>query len=290
MKFMDGSQSVKMNQGDNDKKILPRSSILLDDCVKGNQSSNSKLDGNNSKEKQHVDKIFQKAKPSTSSSSNDGTGGERQINRESNLDDIDYENDEEIDERKPSAMSGEAYDHANPSVIAASALTAAEEVDSSGEQHLPRIAIETPRPADVLFGRGRPYQSHFGNVRLHRIVDRHKERYSLSRRFDKLAIVDLIVYQVKSGGDGAEAGRFLKRAENGEYWEEVADDVAREKVSCYFRHIPCAFPGLRPLALSNCLFSWLEDVVDEATNDGYRKSNSNYSVLGYCPYLRLHMH
>ncbi|KAG7357390.1 hypothetical protein IV203_002078 [Nitzschia inconspicua] len=90
--------------------------------------------------------------------------------------------------------------------------------------------VETPTDQDVLFGRGRPYQSHPGNVNLHRLVALHKDRYERSRRFDKLAIADQIVYEIKSGG-GKTPGRFLRRVEGKDYWEEAPDDVSREKVA-----------------------------------------------------------
>ncbi|KAG7350478.1 hypothetical protein IV203_009838 [Nitzschia inconspicua] len=90
--------------------------------------------------------------------------------------------------------------------------------------------VETPTDQDVLFGRGRPYQSHPGNVNLHRLVALHKDRYERSRRFDKLAIADQIVYEIKFGG-GKSPGRFLRRVEGKDYWEEAPDDVSREKVA-----------------------------------------------------------
>jgi hypothetical protein len=74
-------------------------------------------------------------------------------------------------------------------------------------------------------------------MRLHTIVNLHKERYLSSRRYDKLAIADDIVRDIKSGRRG-EPGRFMKRANGEEYWIEVGDDVAREKVSHALRGKP----------------------------------------------------
>lgn len=91
--------------------------------------------------------------------------------------------------------------------------------------------VRTPTDQDVLFGRGRPYQSHPGNVNLHRLVTLHKDRYESSQRFDKLAIADQIVYEVKSGGGRKLPGKFLRRVEGEDYWEEAPDDVSREKVA-----------------------------------------------------------
>jgi hypothetical protein len=92
----------------------------------------------------------------------------------------------------------------------------------------PRL-IETPEPSDILFGRGKPFQSHPGNIRLHEIVNLQKDNYSRSRRFDKLAIADAIVHQIKT--EGAPPGRFLRRVEGQDCWEVVPDELAREKVS-----------------------------------------------------------
>lgn len=93
-----------------------------------------------------------------------------------------------------------------------------------------KYIVKTPTDHDVLFGRGWPYQSHPGNMNLHRLVAFHKDRYENSRRFDKLAIADQIVYEIKSGG-GKKFGRFLRRVEGEVYWEEAPDDVSREKVA-----------------------------------------------------------
>ena len=64
----------------------------------------------------------------------------------------------------------------------------------------------------------------------------HRERYLTARRYDKFAIADEIVKSIKDGG--AESGRFLKRVEGQEYWLEVTDSVAREKVSHALRGKP----------------------------------------------------
>jgi hypothetical protein len=89
-----------------------------------------------------------------------------------------------------------------------------------------------PEDTDVLMGRGRPFQSHPGNLRLHRIVNLHKAQYVQSRRYDKLAIAERVVHEIKHGGDGLKPGRFLRKKEGTEDdWEIAPDLVAREKVS-----------------------------------------------------------
>lgn len=95
--------------------------------------------------------------------------------------------------------------------------------------------IRKPALADVLFGRGKPYQGHPGNIRLHTVVDTNRLRYVKARRYDKFAIAEDIVRHIQAP---PERGRFLKRFEGEDYWEEVSDAVAREKVSHALRGKP----------------------------------------------------
>eukprot|EP00934_Nitzschia_sp_Nitz4_P008777 Nitzschia sp. Nitz4//scaffold17_size182527//76857//77714//NITZ4_001850-RA/size182527-processed-gene-0.51-mRNA-1//-1//CDS//3329539328//8767//frame0 len=106
--------------------------------------------------------------------------------------------------------------------------------DDSVGPDVPRIS--QPSKFDILFGRGKPFQGHAGNIRLHKVVDLYKPRYSQARRHEKTEIAEEIVQFVKTGG--AKAGRFLKRLENEEVWVEVSDSVARDKVSHALRGKP----------------------------------------------------
>jgi hypothetical protein len=115
-------------------------------------------------------------------------------------------------------------------------------LDSSTEG-MARIA--NPSPRDVIFGRGKPFQSHPGNVYLHKIVNMHKDRYFKSRRYDKLAIAEEIVSEIKQGSNGT-PGRFLKRVEGEDHWVEVSSEVAREKVSHALRGKPRKLPSAAP--------------------------------------------
>lgn len=89
--------------------------------------------------------------------------------------------------------------------------------------------IVKPTKFDVLFGRGKPYQGHSGNIRLHKVVDVYKPRYSQARRHVKTEIAEEIVQFIKGGGE--KSGRFLKRTEGEDAWVEVSDTIARDKVS-----------------------------------------------------------
>jgi hypothetical protein len=89
-----------------------------------------------------------------------------------------------------------------------------------------------PTHFDVIFGRGRPFQRHPGNLRMRRITAVHKTHYLASKR-DKLLIADMILQRIKNGG--SEPVRFLKRGDDGELWVEAGDHEAREKVRLALR-------------------------------------------------------
>jgi hypothetical protein len=90
--------------------------------------------------------------------------------------------------------------------------------------------INFPLARDVLLGRGRPFQDFPGNLRLASIIDLHRERFQLGIYGEKLVICTEVVHIVKVSG-----GRFLKRNESKDGWEEVGDIIANEKVSHSFR-------------------------------------------------------
>eukprot|EP00429_Kryptoperidinium_foliaceum_P087892 CAMPEP_0176184446 /NCGR_PEP_ID=MMETSP0121_2-20121125/821_1 /TAXON_ID=160619 /ORGANISM="Kryptoperidinium foliaceum, Strain CCMP 1326" /LENGTH=311 /DNA_ID=CAMNT_0017522825 /DNA_START=37 /DNA_END=969 /DNA_ORIENTATION=+ len=119
----------------------------------------------------------------------------------------------------------------------ASAETSGKKEKTDPDANLPRIS--QPSVVDVLFGRGKPYQGHAGNIRLHKIVDLYKARYSNARRHEKTEIAEEIVQFIKSpSGANKQPGRFLKKLDNEEAWVQVNDSVARDKVSHALRGKP----------------------------------------------------
>ena len=110
-----------------------------------------------------------------------------------------------------------------------------------------QVLIHTPRPSDVLFGRGGGTNTHAGNRLFRDLINAHRRDYLKARKNDKPAITQRILELVKEG----HGGRFLKKApfsagggskpkkgENdgegsvvGTGWYEVADSSAREKIS-----------------------------------------------------------
>ena len=117
-----------------------------------------------------------------------------------------------------------------------SGSTKVEETESPTE-------VSTPRPSDVLFGRGRTIQDHPGNIRLHALIEKNRVRYEEAPKWEKTIIAAEIVAIIKD-----EKGRFLKSAPasfggNGQRggarknpsWIVVDSDTARDKVSHTFR-------------------------------------------------------
>ena len=104
---------------------------------------------------------------------------------------------------------------------------------SSGED-----PIHTPRRFDVLFGRGTTIAQYTGNLRAAHLVEMYRPKYEAADKFAKTEIAERIVTIIQESG-----GRFLKR-ENGA-WVEADDNMAREKISHFFRK----FRGTAPLAL-----------------------------------------
>jgi hypothetical protein len=52
------------------------------------------------------------------------------------------------------------------------------------------VHIAHPLPNDVLFGRGRPLQSHRGNLRFHRIINKFREQYKNARKDEKVGTTE----------------------------------------------------------------------------------------------------
>jgi hypothetical protein len=93
-----------------------------------------------------------------------------------------------------------------------------------------RVVGLTPRPDDVLFGRGKMVVEHPGNTRFRQVVDLYMSKYEASGRLEKTCIAEIIVRMVKEN-----FGCFLKKDDGGD-WEEVNDATARKKVAHAFRN------------------------------------------------------
>ena len=97
--------------------------------------------------------------------------------------------------------------------------------------------VKQPNSTDVLLGRGRKFNKHPGNIKLHSVITGHVEEYEQRNRIRKLLLAEDIVDSLKKSGV-----RFLGlkesegEGEDGNYWYVVSDKVARERVSHTFRN------------------------------------------------------
>ena len=81
---------------------------------------------------------------------------------------------------------------------------------------------------DILFGRGGKNSKHSGNKRLRAIARTQKNKYSQSTKKEKSELSRSIVDYIRNLRP---PGRFLKKDTTTGKWDEVKEEVAREKVS-----------------------------------------------------------
>lgn len=100
-----------------------------------------------------------------------------------------------------------------------------------------RLLTVSPRPEDILCGRGLHIMNRTGNLSLHLLVNSYREKYQNSTRRDKAELVRQIVQEIKSSG-----ARFLRRVddESGRdgRWVEVDYKTAFRKISHALRLRP----------------------------------------------------
>jgi hypothetical protein len=87
----------------------------------------------------------------------------------------------------------------------------------------------TPSRYDILFGRGRPMRDHPGNLELLFLVEQNSSAYNSANKQEKTRLSLEILRMLKT-----KPSRFLKKNTSG-VWQEVDEDMAREKVSHAFR-------------------------------------------------------
>lgn len=94
--------------------------------------------------------------------------------------------------------------------------------------------IDFPGPNDVLLGRGKPFTTYTGNVRLRNLVELHRSLYDkLKRRGEKAKLAESIVEMIRR--DSEPKGRFLKIHEKHGWWIVANMDESIEKVAQAFR-------------------------------------------------------
>jgi hypothetical protein len=120
--------------------------------------------------------------------------------------------------------------HLETPVVEAEPITSSPVVvDDVNTIKLARNAIGSK---DVLLGRGGYRHSHPANAELSEMIDKHREAYQSSSRFEKTCISMSIVNMIKDGN-----GRFLKRRnKKSDEWIQVSDMEARDAISHRLRN------------------------------------------------------
>ena len=90
--------------------------------------------------------------------------------------------------------------------------------------------IVSPQRFDVIFGRGKSATGHTGNLRAGYLIEMHRQAYEEAGKLAKTKISSKIVDMIHQS-----KGRFLKRQKG--VWVEVSDEVARDKISHFFRNL-----------------------------------------------------
>jgi len=92
----------------------------------------------------------------------------------------------------------------------------------------------TPAANDVLFGRGKRFQNHPGNLRMRKIIRKYKKIYMAQKgQHRKRLVVENAYNEIVSGG-----ARFVKQSEEKNQWLEVMMHEALEKVAHTIRYKP----------------------------------------------------
>jgi hypothetical protein len=103
--------------------------------------------------------------------------------------------------------------------------SASASTDSNAVCGVPAVVVLVPKSTDILFGRGKATREHPGNLRFGLIVESVFDRYEgLGRRSEKKKFTQDFVLEIKGKGV-----RFLRKEAC--VWQEVDDELAREKVS-----------------------------------------------------------
>mmetsp|Transcript_1579 Transcript_1579/g.2417 ORF Transcript_1579/g.2417 Transcript_1579/m.2417 type:complete len:322 (-) Transcript_1579:1424-2389(-) len=89
-----------------------------------------------------------------------------------------------------------------------------------------------PHENDILMGRGGKNNQHIGNEKLRQLARGQSENYQEASKKGKSNISRDLVKQVRSMNP---PGRFLKKDSKTGAWEDVGDDIAREKTSQVLR-------------------------------------------------------
>ena len=88
-----------------------------------------------------------------------------------------------------------------------------------------------PSDNSILFGRGRAYNSHPGNLKMRLILDKYRDEYRRALKGEKAKLVRRIYDELVAGGM-----KFMKQVEEGQAWVEVDMNSAIQKVGHSLRN------------------------------------------------------
>jgi hypothetical protein len=98
--------------------------------------------------------------------------------------------------------------------------------DPSTSTHSDKLdVIVEPGEKDIVFGRGKKYQDHSGNLQMRSFIYQYKEKYHSLKRFHKQNLVENLYHTLVDGG-----ARFLKRHNDTGNWVIADSNEAMQKV------------------------------------------------------------
>jgi len=132
-----------------------------------------------------------------------------------------------------------------------------------------------PHKNDVLMGRGGKNNQHEGNEKLRDLARALRDTYKASAKKGKSNMSRDLVQKVR---DMDPPGRFLKRNPDTNEWEDVGDDVAREKVSQVLRDAVSELSGSKTSASKTSTDNDDSDVDDDDKEQETQNGTSTRST------------
>ncbi len=207
---------------DGEKKETPRSETFIDTANKGTQKKKS-----NKTSKQPDPKLkYLSSSPGATAGDNKEIAQcpQGHSSSSSSLSSASLSSSLSVNEGKKEGMQN-ASTFVN---IASDSL-----VSNRGAKRSPTSPATEPKPADILLGRGKPFQSHQGNQFMLHAVDQLRDDYLNTDRKGKHTIIEHVLGLIRARG-----GRFIIRADENEDhspWMEVKRSISYRKVGHAFR-------------------------------------------------------
>jgi len=156
--------------------------------------------------------------------------------------------------------------------------TTNKEENSTSQKTETEITVERdkeiqPHENDVLMGRGGKNNQHTGNEKLRRLARLESKHYRIASKNGKSCISRNLVKLVRCMSP---PGRFLKKNNATGTWEDVGDDVAREKASQVLRDavsllIYTSLDKESQVKINHKQDKKLDDVMTKVTQSAKRK-------------------